>query len=47
MKILRTPDARFVGLPDYPFAPHYIDVQDDHPFYACMVSLPGPISIAI
>ena len=22
---LRTPDARFVGLPDYPFAPHYID----------------------
>lgn len=29
MKILRTPDARFVGLPDYPFAPHYIDVQDD------------------
>jgi len=26
MKALRTPDARFEGLPDYPFAPHYVDV---------------------
>ena len=23
MKVLCTPDARFVDLPDYPFAPHY------------------------
>lgn len=23
MNVLRTPDARFGGLPDYPFAPHY------------------------
>ncbi|MFM7784009.1 MAG: haloalkane dehalogenase [Gammaproteobacteria bacterium] len=23
MKILRTPEARFAGLPDYPFAPHW------------------------
>jgi len=23
---LRTPDSRFEGLPDYPFAPHYLDV---------------------
>jgi len=29
MKALRTPDDRFVGLPDYPFAPHYLDVGDD------------------
>ena len=29
METLRTPDARFVDLPDYPFAPHYADV-DDH-----------------
>lgn len=27
MKILRTPDARFVGLEDYPFAPHYTTIQ--------------------
>lgn len=28
MKILRTPDARFANLPDYPFAPHYTTVRD-------------------
>jgi len=27
MDILRTPDARFVDLPDYPFAPNYVDVD--------------------
>ena len=26
MEALRTPDERFVGLPDYPFEPHYLDV---------------------
>jgi haloalkane dehalogenase len=26
MEALRTPDDRFVGLPDFPFAPHYVDV---------------------
>ena len=26
MEILRTPDDRFVALPDYPFTPHYLDV---------------------
>jgi haloalkane dehalogenase len=25
--ILRTPDERFVDLPDYPFAPHYVEVE--------------------
>lgn len=29
MKTLRTPDERFVDLPDYPFRPHYVDI-DDH-----------------
>jgi haloalkane dehalogenase len=29
MHILRTPDDRFADLPDYPFAPHYIDITDD------------------
>jgi haloalkane dehalogenase len=26
MEVLRTPDARFAGLPDFAFAPHYLDV---------------------
>jgi haloalkane dehalogenase len=26
VKVLRTPDSRFVNLPEYPFAPHYIEV---------------------
>ncbi len=26
MKFVRTPDTRFEDLPDYPFAPHYLDV---------------------
>ncbi|GAC1632308.1 MAG: haloalkane dehalogenase [Ktedonobacteraceae bacterium] len=28
MEILRTPDERFANLPDYPFAPHYIETDD-------------------
>jgi haloalkane dehalogenase len=28
MEVLRTPDERFVGLADYPFAPHYLTVTD-------------------
>jgi len=27
MEILRTPDERFVDLPDYPFAPHYVEID--------------------
>src|SRR6185312_1787361 len=27
MGVLRTPDERFVGLPDYPFEPHYSQVE--------------------
>jgi len=27
MEILRTPDERFSGLPDYPFAPNYVEVE--------------------
>jgi haloalkane dehalogenase len=29
MEALRTPDERFASLPEYPFAPHYLDVPDD------------------
>ena len=28
MQTLRTPDDRFVDLPDFAFAPHYVDVAD-------------------
>lgn len=28
MKVLRTPDDRFVGLPDFPFEPHYVEIPD-------------------
>jgi len=28
MEVLRTPDERFAGLADYPFAPHYLTVTD-------------------
>lgn len=28
MQVLRTPDERFAGLADYPFAPHYLTVTD-------------------
>lgn len=28
MKVLRTPSDRFANLPDYPFPPHYLDVDD-------------------
>ena len=28
MKTLRTPDDRFADLPDYPFTPHYVDIDD-------------------
>lgn len=27
-RVVRTPDARFVGLPDFPFAPHYRELAD-------------------
>lgn len=28
MQIVRTPDHRFEGLPEFPFAPHYVEVGD-------------------
>ena len=33
MTILRTPDARFRNLPDYCFAPHYVDIGDTRMHY--------------
>ncbi len=28
MKVLRTPEERFTDLPDFPFAPHYVEIDD-------------------
>ena len=28
MQVLRTPDERFLNLPDYPFEPHYAEIPD-------------------
>ena len=28
MKTLRTPDERFENLPNFPFAPHYVEIPD-------------------
>lgn len=28
MDVLRTPDERFTGLPDFPYEPHYVEVAD-------------------
>ena len=28
MRVLRTPDERFEGLADWPYAPHYLDIND-------------------
>lgn len=33
MELLRTPDERFATLPDYPFAPHYVEVAGIHIHY--------------
>ena len=33
MTILRTPDERFHNLPDYDFAPHYVDIGDTRMHY--------------
>jgi len=27
MPVIRTPDERFAHLPDFPFAPHYVEVN--------------------
>ena len=33
MTILRTPDDRFRGLPDYPFSPNYVEIGDTRMHY--------------
>ncbi|MCU1364800.1 MAG: haloalkane dehalogenase, partial [Ilumatobacteraceae bacterium] len=31
MQVLRTPDDRFVDLPDFPFEPHYVEIASGDP----------------
>ncbi len=55
MPVARTPEARFDGLPDYPFAPHwlevdglrvhYVDEGRGAPCCSCTASRPGPSSV--
>jgi haloalkane dehalogenase len=33
MPVIRTPEERFAALPDFPFAPHYIDIKGLHVHY--------------
>ena len=44
MEALRTPDERFTALPDFPFAPHYVEVAERRRRRAAARSLPrrGP-----
>ncbi len=58
MKALRTPDERFVGLPDFPYAPHYVELdgglrmhyldegRGDECFCVCTASPRGATCIA-
>ena len=48
MDVLRTPDHRFSGLPDWPYEPHYTEVPDGdggtlmaRPSCCYMVNQPG------
>jgi haloalkane dehalogenase len=33
MEFLRTPEERFANLPDYPFAPHYVEYEGGRMHY--------------
>ncbi len=43
MKTLRTPDERFVGLPDYPFEPRYVDLDGLRMHYVDEGPADGPV----
>jgi hypothetical protein len=38
-RVLRTPDERFADLPDYPFAPNYIDIEDQGSWARCVSTM--------
>jgi haloalkane dehalogenase len=43
MKTLRTPDERFVGLPDYPFEPRYVELDGLRMHYVDEGPADGPV----
>ncbi len=45
--ILRTPEERFVNLPDYPFAPHYAFVDDLRIHYVAEGPANGPVVLLL
>lgn len=47
MKILRTPDDRFVDLPDYPFAAHYVEIDGLRMHYVDEGPRGGPVVLLL
>ena len=44
---IRTPDANFVGLADFPFAPHYLDVGGLRMHYVDEGPADGPVALML
>ncbi|MCF4164655.1 haloalkane dehalogenase [Zavarzinia compransoris] len=47
MKILRTPEARFADLPDYPFAPHHVELGPVRMHYVDEGPRDGPVVLLL
>ena len=47
MDILRTPDERFADLPDFPFAPHYVEVDGLRMHYLDEGPADGPVVLLL
>ncbi|WP_460356916.1 haloalkane dehalogenase [Mycobacterium sp. ZZG] len=47
MDVLRTPDERFADLPDFPFAPHYVDVGGLRVHYLDEGPADGPVVLLL
>ncbi|MEN8719864.1 MAG: alpha/beta fold hydrolase, partial [Oceanococcaceae bacterium] len=47
MNVLRTPEDRFADLPDYPFAPHYVDVDGLRMHYVDEGPPDGPVVLLL
>ena len=47
MNILRTPEERFYNLPDYPFAPHYVTLNDLRIHYVDEGPRDGPVVLLL
>ena len=47
MSALRTPDSRFENLPDYPFEPHYVDIDGLRMHYVDEGPADGPVVLLL